>query len=409
MLGRQYWAISPTAAPRKPEGYCVPVGFLSDEAYLGWVRRMFSSVLAVVPKQVRAIRDGSGHRYVTALSLMRAEDLSLVSVWHPSFFLLILECIEKNWTQLCADVSNGSVFGKLSLTAAERSAVADVSPADPGRAKVLSGCVHKGRPDFPRIWPRLKIISCWDGPQAEQQVRELKTRFPGVHIQGKGLLATEGVISIPFGPDDRKVAACRSHFLEFRSAATGEIIPLWRLRRGGEYSVILTTGNGFFRYGLKDRVRVSGYYHGTPCFEFLGKEDQVSDMVGEKIDSVHAGRLLSRLFDETGLKPEFAMLAPSRKGLTCGYLLFLEATAPLDGWAPLARSLEEGLMQNYAYACARKLGQIRGAGIYRVTGRAYAAYTDRLLQRGMKLGDVKVVPLHPLTDWEAWFPGEVVA
>jgi len=256
----------------------------------------------------------------------------------------------------------------------------------------------------------LKLISCWNGPQAEYQVWLLKALFPGVHIQGKGLLATEGVISIPFGCKDKKVAACRSHFLEFQDTGTGEIIPLWKLRKGGEYSVVLTAGNGFFRYRLKDRVRVSGHYHRTPCFEFLGKEDQVSDLVGEKIDSVHAGRLLSRLFDEARFKPEFAMLAPFREGRECGYLLFLEAPSPPpDGWAPLARRMEEELMQNYTYACARKLGQIRPAGIYHIVSRAYETYTNRLVRQGMKLGDVKVAPMHPLDGWESWFPGKIVA
>src|SRR5207253_1141539 len=48
-----------------------------------------------------------------------------------------------------------------------------------------------------QLWPALKLLSCWTDGSSGLFVDSLSRRFPGVLLQGKGLLATEAPITIP--------------------------------------------------------------------------------------------------------------------------------------------------------------------------------------------------------------------
>src|SRR4029077_152120 len=111
-------------------------------------------------------------------------------------------------------------------------------------------------------WPHLRLISCWTSGNSARFIPELEQLFPGVEVQGKGLLATEGIVSFPELGHPAPSPALTSHFLEFvdedapltpRSppAAGGEGMGV---RGGGEarlvdelevgcrYRVLITTG-----------------------------------------------------------------------------------------------------------------------------------------------------------------------
>ena len=95
--------------------------------------------------------------------------------------------------------------------------------------------------------------------------------LPRVHIQPKGLLATEAIVTLPFRC--LTPLAVRSHFFEFlrdgRPYLAHQLVP------GEVYSVVVTTGGGLYRYRLEDKVQVNGFVERTPSLAFLGKEDHL--------------------------------------------------------------------------------------------------------------------------------------
>ncbi|RPI45257.1 MAG: GH3 auxin-responsive promoter, partial [Betaproteobacteria bacterium] len=99
--GRSYWAISPAgrSAKRTPSG--MPVG-LPDTAYFGESRSAELAATLAVPAQVGGIRDLGAWRHVTALHLVACPDLTLVSVWSPTFLLELLAYIEREAQALAA-------------------------------------------------------------------------------------------------------------------------------------------------------------------------------------------------------------------------------------------------------------------------------------------------------------------
>src|SRR5260370_15408804 len=65
------------------------------------------------------------------------------------------------------------------------------------------------------FWPLLDTISCWTSASAAPFARRLQSLFPGVQIPGKGLLATEGVITIPLSDHSYPALAAESGYYEF--------------------------------------------------------------------------------------------------------------------------------------------------------------------------------------------------
>ena len=105
-----------------------------------------------------------------------------------------------------------------------------------------------------RLWPALRVISCWGSAVAALSLEDTRRRFPNTHLQPKGLLATEAFVTLPFR--NQYPLATTSHFFEFLDEH-GEAHTVEHLRAGNEYEVLVTNGGGLRRYRLGDRVPVS--------------------------------------------------------------------------------------------------------------------------------------------------------
>lgn len=378
--GTSYWSVSPAYVPPSGEGATLPIGFMDDSQYLGGpLARLMNAALAV-PGTLSRVRDVALHRRLTLLHLLGRQDLRLISVWHPSFLALLVEALRDEWDDLLSAVATGGLLGpEIRL------------PARPRRARELESLDPT---DLEAIWPRLALISCWtDGP-ARHSVTSLRERFPNVTIQGKGLLATEGVVSIPFA--GHRPLAVTSHFFEFLDV-DDRAHPAWEVERGAEYSVVLTTGGGLYRYRLEDLVRIVDFAGEAPSIEFVSKERHVSDLVGEKLSQGFVQAILDRLLADHAISPTFAMLAPEADGSTPRYLLFVHSRRPLP--PEFIDDLEQALRENPNYAHCVRLGQLRPAAVAMVARDADRRYLSEMVRLGRRLGDVKPIALSPTTGW----------
>lgn len=385
--GCAYWSITPVAFEEEREASAVRVGFEEDSEYLGgfW-RRLVDQTLAV-PGAVRRARDVETFRYTTLLYLLRRADLTVISVWHPSFLTLLVGALPAFWEKLLEDVARGAatVAGRLAPLPRRAAELRRISPEE-----------------TTRIWPRLGLLSCWGDSHAALHLPELARRFPGVEIQPKGLLATEAFVTIPFA--GRAPLAVRSHFFEF--IPEGEERPrlAGQLEPGGVYSVAVTTGGGLYRYKLGDRVEVDGLVRRTPSLRFLGREGHTSDLRGEKLHESFVAGALERVFRRTGAAPRFALLAPevpADPAAAPGYTLYLEIEDPVPG---LAEVLEEELAANPHYRAGVALGQLAPAKTFLIEKDAFALYLRRCRERGQRMGDVKPLALSTLSGWSRIFP-----
>ena len=269
----------------------------------------------------------------TAEALLRTPDLSLVSVWSPTFLL----CID-----------------------------AEVARRRPGKT-------------WREIWPKLALVSCWADASSARWIPRLRVRLGGIPIEPKGLLATEGVTSIPAGRAGSPRLAHECHYHEFLSRQ-GKHLPLERLRIGAVCEILLSTSGGLLRYRSGDLVKITGFAeNGFPRMRFLGRKGTVSDLVGEKL----AEETVASAFASAGACG-FLAADPDAPG----YEIWIENTG-------MAGQIVSRLLENPYFEQAVNLGQLRqcrpmflGKGWVRDFSAALAR------KHGCRIGDVKLPVLY---------------
>ncbi len=406
--GTAYWSISPAGVRPRRTAAGIPVGFEDDTAWLGTIERVFMKHLLAVPRSVARFIDLDNFRYITLLQLLRSADLSLVSVWSPTFLTSLMRPLPEWSDRLVRDLRQGSV----SLPGAEESVPAELLPVrKPDRRRgdevaslLRSTASRAGLHEA--LWPRLALISCWTDAAAATHMSGLRELFPSVEVQPKGLLATEGCVSIPRVAYSASALALRSHFFEFEETSpdsAGAIRLAHELERDRPYNVILTTGGGLYRYQLRDRVRVCGFEHDCPLLQFLGRSDCSSDLVGEKLGESHVRSVLDSSFAAFGIQPRFALIAPVN-GSPPRYQLFLETDETFDVNG-LVAAIQTGLERNPYYRHALAMKQLGPLGVQRVPAwtSGWAVYERGCVARGQKPGDIKPVALDGRVGWSDEF------
>jgi hypothetical protein len=171
------------------------------------------------------------------------------------------------------------------------------------------------------------------------------------------------------------------------------IYPPWSLKKDQIVKPLLTTGSGFIRYDLNDRVRVSGFLDACPCFEFLGRMGGV-DMVGEKLTPDIASEVIKKTGERFAVKALTLVATPglSSKDEKPRYNLLCEAGRNSGLEAEIARYAAGLLDESFHYKLATEIGQL---GDLRVIFHpdCRKIYQRRNESHGMILGDMKIEPL----------------
>jgi hypothetical protein len=167
------------------------------------------------------------------------------------------------------------------------------------------------------------------------------------------------------------------------------------LVEGACYQVVVTNPGGLYRYRLQDEVEVAGFFNKTPLLRFVGKTDDICDLVGEKLSAAHVEMALQSAFRELQISPSFSQLRVERSS-TPRYVLQVTITAPNCNQAiqtRLREAVERGLRSNPGYRYARALGQLAPLTIELLDQRQVDAInTSRITDRiaaGQRLGDIK--------------------
>lgn len=370
--GCAYLAISP--ATRQPEQTSggITVG-LPDGAYLGNDALYALAELSAVPVWVADMPNVADWQLASVYSLVRRNDLELISIWSPTFFLMLMDAIESRFGELKVLLRQGGALFQQTL------------PPDAMALGRLNAYIQNK--DARALWPNLKLVSCWKDASSKSFFDELKRRLPHATFQGKGLLATEGIVTVP-NQEDHPALAVDSGFFEFLDDA-GYTLFAHELECGSKYEVVMTTSGGLYRYRTGDCVVYEGIAEGLPLLCFLGRSGLVSDLVGEKLTEEFVAGCLDAIHG-------FHMLVPSVRDKP-GYVLVLDHRTDIRPEV-MQVSIEEKLSNNPQYAYARRMGQLDSLSVILVHD-PLAIYVNRIIKNGIRLGDIKVPALRPEADW----------
>ena len=211
-----YWSISPIGAKAAPTPAGIPVGAVDDSEYLpAPLGALLRQVLVAVPA-LAELPDVDSCRYATLRLLIARPELGFISVWSPTFLSLLLRDLARHAECLLDDLASGAC--RVPGADARTAAIVARLPlaADPVRADRLHRrLATTGHLDPLDVWPQLALVSLWTDGESARFADDVAARLPGVMLQGKGLLDTEGIVSIPLVAAPAPVLCIESHVYEF--------------------------------------------------------------------------------------------------------------------------------------------------------------------------------------------------
>ena len=355
--GKLYFSVSPSFGEREVTHQGRQVGLEDDRDYLsGPVRWLVNAFLVESPGREETSTP-EAFKAAVVKRLLATKDLESISVWNPSFLTMLLD-----WA-----VEARETLSRENL----------LWDAEPARREAFC----EDPPRWTEVWPKLKFISTWSDANARPLADGLRQEFPGVYVQGKGLLATEAPMTIPWFKVVGGVPLVDDVYFEFENDS-GELFELHELALDHCYEVIISQAAGLCRYRMRDIVRVVGFFGETPTLEFLGRGNRVSDLVGEKLNETFVGKVLDSVL--TG-KSRYRMLVPTQIDRR-RYILLVDQidSSPLE----VGAAVEAELAKAYHYNHARILGQLDAVEV--VVDESAAEKMGAFYQRnGLKLGDIK--------------------
>ncbi|MDO8509289.1 MAG: GH3 auxin-responsive promoter family protein [Nanoarchaeota archaeon] len=388
--GSFYWSITPAMHRQEKTSGGIPIGFGDDGVYFTDKQKSIISQLSAVPFDVAQIQDIDKFKEKTLEHMIGNRDLSFISVWNPTFLSLLLRPLPDLSKSLIKDIKDKKRRGELEIA--------------------LGGTESNL---YERIWPNLSLISSWADGNASNYIAGLKELFPNAEIQGKGLIATEGFISFPLVDYEGAALSVNSHFFEFRDIQNPNDVRLaHEVEKERQYELILTTSGGFYRYNLEDIVQIVGFKDQCPLLKFIGRNNNVSDLFGEKLNEYHVSSVIKETLQKYEITPSFFMIAPEKlERDETFYTLFIESPNG-NATHEMGNYLDSKLQENYHYRYCRKLGQLEATRIFLIDNNGGKTASDIYLEegraRGKKIGNVKPAALSSHMGWTSKFNGRFI-
>lgn len=407
--GSSYWSISPVGRQKQNSPSGVPIGMSNDAFYFGSEAVEHIQTILSVPGWVSQITSIDAWRYVSLRFLLCDDSLRLISIWSPTFLIqLINTLLQDDYAiNIISDIANGDIrFSELALFQSEPIFEPNLQRATTIAQAFSVNSDGKQAINTELLWPKLQLISCWSSAGSRGYAKQLQELFPNVLIQTKGLLATEGAITLPLLNMKDTVLSIHSGFFEF-VADNGKIYLCNELVTGETYAVLVTNFSGLYRYNIGDLVKVMGWHQATPCLQFQGRAGLSTDLCGEKLTENFVLPYLNKI-------PGFTLLVPysannSANNINGGgevkphYRLYLDADrVPVSTIETIAQQIDMDLSDNPQYAYARNLGQLGSVKVI-LCVEPYVSYEGSCMDKGMGLGDIKPASINPDENWHACF------
>ena len=468
-FGSSYWSVSPILKRKAVTSGGIRVGIEDDTSYFDKVSGFFLNKLFTVPKEIKNIQNMEDFLLITAVFLLLSENLAMISVWSPSFLMILLDFIEKNYKVICqivksedlgteffADKNLGNKkyfqiiqkkYRKLwkknrskflinyfekyeknilskndktqNLEITEKNNENEIMAENKNLETKSGNKIVKNFVDYSVIWEKLSLVSCWADSDSYEIFIKLKEKLNpnkkniNLKFQGKGLMSTECIVSFPLeNVQNGSVVAYNSFFYEFIQVSDDKLENrspklLDELELGERYCVVVTTNAGLYRYNTNDIVEVTGFYHKIPIVKFVGRINNFSDIVGEKLKNSFVEKQVLTTLEENNIKGEFLLFAPVRNETgEIFYTLFLEIKK--DGrkfnWKQIENEMNSSLCKAFHYEYAYKLGQLRKVRVFLIEKEGLKTYTAEKSKK-QKIGDIKYRLLDKNFGWENKFAG----
>lgn len=384
----------------------VSYGALSVKMVLNF--RQYLSLLYTSPDEATFPDQSTNTRYLHARFGLMDKSVTNVGASFMSYYLELLRYIEREWELLVRDIELGTIDESIRMKEEVRTSLLQKIQPMPERAKELRAIFEQGfdEPFVPKVWPGLSYIVGVGTGGFKTYSDKIREDYTGANIRQYkvGLSASEGIFSVPFDLDCEDSAFLPdSMFYEFLPLDAGDdfskIVTLEGVEPGKDYELIITNLSGFYRYRMRDAVRITGYYKKLPTMQFLYRIDQTVSLLGEKTTEVAIRMAAENTAKILGFELIDFSLYPDAEASPVRYSYFMELGNMPEGLRAkeIRYILERELAKaNPSMGDKVKTGKAGPTRLNILEPETYMLYRDLMLSKGVASGQLK--PVHIITN-----------
>lgn len=359
----------------------------------------YLSMLMTSPLEALVPDPKTNTRYLHARFALMNPEITSMGFSFSSILLELMQYIESEWEMLVDDIEKGTIDESVKMPADVRASVLGKIQPMPERAAQLREIFSQGfdEPIMPKIWPNLTIFSGVATGGFATYYNKLRQRYAGngVRLFYVGLNASEGILSVPMDVDcPDSVLIPDSVFYEFipiDSEDPGDIVTIDGVEVGKTYEIVITNQSGFYRYRIRDAVKVTGMYNNTPMIQFQYRIDQTISVLGEKTTELVLRGVAERVERELGYSMEDFSVFGDVDSVPMRYVMLMEATLP-EGLDPgaVAAELDKGLCEgNPSYGDKVAKGMLDHLRLLFLQPETYLLYRDVMISKGAASAQLK--------------------
>ncbi|XP_069807740.1 GH3 domain-containing protein [Dendropsophus ebraccatus] len=231
--------------------------------------------------------------YTQLLFALRDPDLSMLEANFFWFLRYVFSILEDCWESLVADIQKGRLSSELKVPLETRKQMEDMLVPDASRAAELRSQLQEGFHGIvKRLWPKLQVILAVESGGSDLDRQILKDGVClGIPVYSPTYCAAEGLCGVNLWPmkDVPQYVLCpRSVFFEFipvemTEQEQPETLCVQDVSADKDYELVISNGDGLYRYRLGDVVQVTGFNNQSPIVKFLYRKSQTLNVRGERI------------------------------------------------------------------------------------------------------------------------------
>ena len=339
-------------------------------------------------------------KYLRARFALEREDVTFLVGAFMTALVDTVDYIRANWEMLCKDIYHGRIDSSIKIPDEQRKVFEQLLCPSPERARKLVKEFRKGFDGIlTRIWPDLQFVA-GIGTGGFFTYSKKMRRYTGKNIPYNNLTyaASEGLFAAArHAGDTSYVLLPEGGFYEFIPANAEDdstTLTIDQLEEGEEYEIVVTNLSGFYRYRIKDVIRVTGFYNEAPMLQFIYRKSQMLSIQGEKTNEESVRWSIEQFMKDTKLViNDYSVYADTDS--EPGHYVFLmepDTKVPEEKIAGYRDVIEAKMMQaNPSYGDKIRTGVLSPMELIFLQNETYQAYRDLMIRKGTSPNQLKPV------------------
>ena len=252
------------------------------------------------PPKAYYIADLTDALYVQMVFALKMDpaNTSVITSFFISTLIAAFNILANEWPQIVADIQKGTLKSSLKLDAEERESLEEaMGGPNAVRANDLqlifeSASVTKFKEIVPQLWPCVDLVSVLCGGEFSHYIPRLQyflgnaiSLFSFFYISSEGLL---GINKWPHECVSAYALLPKSIFYEFiplhqAETPNPDVLLIDEIKVGEDYEIVMTTGEGLYRYRLGDIITVIKISPEGPVIDVVGRNKMAINLSGCKL------------------------------------------------------------------------------------------------------------------------------